>query len=679
VKFLDSLELLDRKQNPPPWQPPQQKKPPEKQQPPATEKPSLPLVATLRDFGSRGPPSVTFFSTGDRLLVNRNVYAANGWFKQGALGGNAIPSVVALAPNGQTAAVAGAPGELELVNVASGRTTKLVQHDGGERPEAIAALAFSPDGKTLAGHTASALILWDVATGAKRATRPNDPARANAGGPVVAFSPDNAHLAASPGDEVLVLRDPKSGDVQKDLWVDRRAGITGLAFSPDGKKLAWMDSSGAANLWDLVVLRTFPLLDPGAARAGRPHAVAFAPNGGTVALTGQDDRVIFVDVKERKQRLILRTGHVRTVRNMAFSPDRRFLATSGEERAVKVWDVSSLTGGVVAQPPKPPDPPVPGARPHATLSLPSPAQDVCVGRGGRFLIFHLPLARRVAVFDANEAKIVKLLPVAEQDILLAAGDDKLIMVSPGRNLFRRWNLKTLKREQLFFTQTRGSIRAMAMGSASAGPLVLVRDGGMELLDPQTFKPSDVQLPGGGLGMGVGVDRNSLRVSANGQVIVAGQNLLVRQGKEYKGFPAPAKAVPGPDGQSLSTPGRLYTAKGEPLGEQVGGHGKMVWYLPALHGSWYFSLNQVKGAGFAQSTLSLSVYLPPVGRPLDTLPELDGLSGLVDWGSGQTQPFDRHVFPIPDANLVVILPVTKDRLILHRVDFNALLEKSKRKG
>ena len=47
---------------------------------------------------SRGPPSVAFFPAGDRLLVGPDIYAVNGWIKQGVLGGNPIPSVVALAP-----------------------------------------------------------------------------------------------------------------------------------------------------------------------------------------------------------------------------------------------------------------------------------------------------------------------------------------------------------------------------------------------------------------------------------------------------------------------------------------------------------------------------------------------------------------------------------------------------
>src|SRR5262249_58650851 len=129
--------------------------------------------------------------------------------------GNWFPYVVALTPNGQTAAVAGKPGQLDLVDLASERTTKLVHRAVGERRETISALGFSPDGTTLAGHTAWTLFLWDVAKGEKRATHTAQRGRALAGAPAVAFSPDKTLLVTSAGDETLALRDPASGEVRK--------------------------------------------------------------------------------------------------------------------------------------------------------------------------------------------------------------------------------------------------------------------------------------------------------------------------------------------------------------------------------------------------------------------------------------------------------------------------------
>ena len=53
-----------------------------------------------------------------------------------------------------------------------------------------------------------------------------------------------------------------------------------------------------------------------------------------------------------------------------------------------------------------------------------------VGDGGRFLILHLPKVRQVAVFDVNQAKVVKFLPVAADNVMIAAGMTKMIVAYP---------------------------------------------------------------------------------------------------------------------------------------------------------------------------------------------------------------------------------------------------------
>src|SRR5262249_17112043 len=154
----------------------------------------------------------------------------------------------------------------------------------------------------------------------------------------------------------------------------------------------------------------------------------------------------------------------------------------------------------------------------------------------------------------------------------------------------------------------------------------------------------------------------LRVSADGSVIT-GHAALVREGKTYKQYPVPQGAFPGPDGRVLYTFGRLFTAQGKPLGEQVGGHGRGIWYVPALHGPVYLSLNQTQEGN--NWNLIPKVHLTGDGRPLVTFPKLEALEGLVNWSTGQVPQFDRHVFLIPEAHLLVVLPSTHDRLVLHR--------------
>ncbi len=353
-------------------------------------------------------------------------------------------------------------------------------------------------------------------------------------------------------------------------------------------------------------------------------------------------------------------------------------------------------GGEVRPPPNPrppadrPEPREAGIKPAPLMAdreerpLPSAVGDICVGGGGRFLILHLPRDRKLAVFDVNEAKIVKYLPVPDDNVKLAAGMDVLIVALPSSNVLQRWSLTTFEREATVPCPVNGVVHGVAMGSASRGPLVVCSGAGdrfgrneITLLDPQNFKESDaVPRDRGGPNAGFDPRVVPVRVSADGRVVVGvGGGGWVLEGKTYKSYPLPAATIPGPDGRTLYSPGQLFSSEGKPLGQPIGGHGRMVWYLPALHGPLYFSLNETAKEGRPdRATLRFSVHLPGDTRPLVSLPFLESLDTLTDWRGG-VPPFVRHVYLIPDAKLLVILPDGNDRLVLHRFDLDELLAKA----
>ena len=171
--------------------------------------------------------------------------------------------------------------------------------------------------------------------------------------------------------------------------------------------------------------------------------------------------------------------------------------------------------------------PAPLKEAKTTLKLPGSASNICVGGGGRFLIFHLPQQRQLAIFDVNEAKVVKYLPVAEDNILFAAGMDKLMVILPDKQLIQRWNLRTLEREVTAQLPINEKIYTVAMGSASDGALILGGPGlnghaGLPLrfLDIQTLREAESSDQKGNGGM-VGTHPqypHQMRVSADGRTI-----------------------------------------------------------------------------------------------------------------------------------------------------------------
>jgi WD40 repeat protein len=146
----------------------------------------------------------------------------------------------------------------------------------------------------------------------------------------VAFSPPGDLLAAGGDDFHIRLWDVDSGELLHDLeghtnWLGT------MAFSPDSRLLATGSLADGVLLWDVAsgqLLHTLP--------GGRQ--VTFSPDGSELAVMDWD-RVQFYEATTGQ---LLRTlaGYSGSVTGMAFSPDGRMLASTGQgSKIVRLWDV----------------------------------------------------------------------------------------------------------------------------------------------------------------------------------------------------------------------------------------------------------------------------------------------------------------------------------------------------
>jgi hypothetical protein len=323
--------------------------------------------------------------------------------------------------------------------------------------------------------------------------------------------------------------------------------------------------------------------------------------------------------------------------------------------------------------------PSPLAAAQTEIRLPGDISDVAVGGGGRFLILYMPIVRQIAVFDTSIAAVIKYLPVASDDIIFAAGADKLIIAYASRNLLQRYSLKTFEREITAPIPARGALKAIAMGANSHGPLLMEASSlaSFSLVDPNTL--ALINSPaGGGTDYQSFRDSDQIRASADGRVfgrwipgaatsrmqIMISEGNSVRSSYSIDNLDGPV--IPGPDGQIIYTPSGLHTAQLKLMGRPES-YAKGNLRIPATQGNSFLEIDK---------TGKLAVCYSSEPRTLATFPGFIDVEDIFSKRNEAALAADKHFYFIPDARMIVAIPETNDRLILQRFDLLQALKNAK---
>ncbi len=152
--------------------------------------------------------------------------------------------------------------------------------------------------------------------------------------PGVAYSPDGARIATIGVDGDAKVWDAATGQALLSLSFTSEPGW-GIAYSPDGK---WIAATSTSQLivWDAASGQTV-LTIPGNLGQGTVDRLSFSSDSRRLAVANLDGSPRIWDLASRQELLSL-TGHAAVCDAIAFSPDGRQIATGDQSGVIKVWD-----------------------------------------------------------------------------------------------------------------------------------------------------------------------------------------------------------------------------------------------------------------------------------------------------------------------------------------------------
>ncbi|MCA9168061.1 MAG: serine/threonine protein kinase, partial [Planctomycetales bacterium] len=200
-----------------------------------------------------------------------------------------------------------------------------------DNPGTVWSIDFTPDGKHIAAAIEDGSIrIWDVDE--QTLLKSFNAHRGIAW--MVVYHPTRPLLMSSGDDGAVRLWNSDSYDLVKEWKMDD--SVRGVAFSPDGTKIAAGDRAGELRVFDIESREELATTNYDAAIMG----IDYSTDGKLIASVGSDKLVRLFDSKTLAERNVM-SGHTGPVYNVKFNSEGPLVASVGWNKNIHVWNAQT--------------------------------------------------------------------------------------------------------------------------------------------------------------------------------------------------------------------------------------------------------------------------------------------------------------------------------------------------